>query len=355
EVSDAVMDWADLLQDVMLEMMDKNRAKHPNLANNEIQVIPGIIKAFITDNPAKLIPKARQDALKKVETSRLNKLVKQRLAGKFDKPINFRKIRKRKSFQRLSEQDRIAILTFSRSLKIKRRVKERVKFIKERKIRIDKTASINKIIDQAVKIISEKKLIVPKGQIKPSGFVKKGEAFLVKEAPKVLRKEIVAHEKGHILFAKLRLHSRINRLSPKKRKQLLSISKATLKRLGVLKSLTNKKAKSVGLTKNQLIIEEFLVRRATPRIERTIQARKATERRIRRAIEKGRKPIKIREVLTPKQRLEVRDRLLREIRFNPRRFISKTGKLALERLSKAQEQRAIGRAIRKGRKGIKIR
>ncbi len=50
EVSDAVMDWADLLEDVMLEMMQKNRAKHPNLANNEIQVIPGIVKAFITDD-----------------------------------------------------------------------------------------------------------------------------------------------------------------------------------------------------------------------------------------------------------------------------------------------------------------
>lgn len=55
EVSDAVMDWADLLQDVMLEMMEKNRAKHPNLANNEIQVIPGIIKAFITDEMRKML------------------------------------------------------------------------------------------------------------------------------------------------------------------------------------------------------------------------------------------------------------------------------------------------------------
>ncbi len=50
EVADAVMDWADLLQDVMLEMMEKNRVKHPNIANNEIQVIPGIVKAFITDD-----------------------------------------------------------------------------------------------------------------------------------------------------------------------------------------------------------------------------------------------------------------------------------------------------------------
>lgn len=49
EVKDAVGDWSDLLQDVMLEMMEKNKARHPNLANNEIQVIPGTIKAFITD------------------------------------------------------------------------------------------------------------------------------------------------------------------------------------------------------------------------------------------------------------------------------------------------------------------
>ncbi len=49
EVVDAVLDWANLLQDVMIEMMRRNKVKHPTLSNNEIQVIPGIIKAFITD------------------------------------------------------------------------------------------------------------------------------------------------------------------------------------------------------------------------------------------------------------------------------------------------------------------
>ncbi len=258
--------------------LKKSGVKFGKLSKGNQNFVTGQIKAFIRNNPAKLIPKARQVALKNVKASQLNKLVKQRLAGKFDKQIDFRKIRKRKDFRDLSRQDRIAIVTFSRSLRqrriVKEIVKERKKLIKEREIRLDKTASVNKIIDQAVKIISEKKVVVPKGQIKPSGFVKKGEAFLVKEAPKVLKKEIIAHEKGHILFAKSRLHSKINKLSPKKRKQLLSISKGTLKELGVLKSLTNKKAKSVGLTKNQLIIEEFLVRRATPRIERAIETRK---------------------------------------------------------------------------------
>ncbi len=49
EVTDGVLDWSNLLQDVMVEMMIRNKEKHPNLANNEIQVIPGTIKAFITD------------------------------------------------------------------------------------------------------------------------------------------------------------------------------------------------------------------------------------------------------------------------------------------------------------------
>ena len=49
EVVDAVQDWANLLQDVMVEMMARNIPKHPKLANNEIQVIPGIIKAFLTE------------------------------------------------------------------------------------------------------------------------------------------------------------------------------------------------------------------------------------------------------------------------------------------------------------------
>lgn len=49
EVTDAVSDWANLLQDVMIEMMKRNKANHRNLADNEIQVIPGTIKAFLTD------------------------------------------------------------------------------------------------------------------------------------------------------------------------------------------------------------------------------------------------------------------------------------------------------------------
>jgi len=50
EVTDGVMDWANLLEDVMIDMMDRNKVNHPNLTNNEIRVIPGNIKAFITDD-----------------------------------------------------------------------------------------------------------------------------------------------------------------------------------------------------------------------------------------------------------------------------------------------------------------
>ncbi len=49
EVTDAVLDWAGLLQDVMIDMMERNESAHPKLANNTIRVIPGTIKAFLTD------------------------------------------------------------------------------------------------------------------------------------------------------------------------------------------------------------------------------------------------------------------------------------------------------------------
>jgi len=49
EVTDAVMDWANLLEDVMLDMLERNKVSHKNLVNGKIEVIPGLIKAFITD------------------------------------------------------------------------------------------------------------------------------------------------------------------------------------------------------------------------------------------------------------------------------------------------------------------
>lgn len=50
EVTDAVLDWSALLEDVMIEMLNRNSDKHPTLAKSEIRVIPGTIKAFLTDD-----------------------------------------------------------------------------------------------------------------------------------------------------------------------------------------------------------------------------------------------------------------------------------------------------------------
>lgn len=50
EVTDAVMDWAGLLEDVMIEMLNRNKGRHSSLASSEIRVIPGKIKAFVTDD-----------------------------------------------------------------------------------------------------------------------------------------------------------------------------------------------------------------------------------------------------------------------------------------------------------------
>ena len=55
EVTDAVLDWASLLEDVMIEMLERNKENHPTLTNGEIRVIPGNIKAFITDDMKALL------------------------------------------------------------------------------------------------------------------------------------------------------------------------------------------------------------------------------------------------------------------------------------------------------------
>jgi len=55
EVTDAVLDWSALLEDVMYEMLKRNKGKHTSLANAEIRVIPGKIKAFITEDMKSLL------------------------------------------------------------------------------------------------------------------------------------------------------------------------------------------------------------------------------------------------------------------------------------------------------------
>ena len=55
EVFDAVKDWSDLLNEVMLDMLQRNKGKHPQLADSEIKVIPGIIQAFLTDEMRAMI------------------------------------------------------------------------------------------------------------------------------------------------------------------------------------------------------------------------------------------------------------------------------------------------------------
>lgn len=50
EVKDSVLDWASLLEEVMYEMLERNKRQHPKVANNEIRVVPGKIKAFVTDD-----------------------------------------------------------------------------------------------------------------------------------------------------------------------------------------------------------------------------------------------------------------------------------------------------------------
>ena len=50
EVKESVLDWSAILEDVMEEMLKRNRAKHRKYANSVIRVVPGTVKSFITDD-----------------------------------------------------------------------------------------------------------------------------------------------------------------------------------------------------------------------------------------------------------------------------------------------------------------
>lgn len=55
EINDAVLDYVELLDDVVKLILDKNKIEHRNLTKNNISIEPGIIKSFITDEMRTMI------------------------------------------------------------------------------------------------------------------------------------------------------------------------------------------------------------------------------------------------------------------------------------------------------------
>lgn len=58
EVIDAVLDWRDMLAQVAEATWEMNKSKHPKDTNRAIRVIPGLIKAFLTNDDKVLIRSA---------------------------------------------------------------------------------------------------------------------------------------------------------------------------------------------------------------------------------------------------------------------------------------------------------
>jgi len=55
EVVDAVLDWQLMLEEVIQLIIEKNKLLHKKQMNKDIRVIPGVIKAFLTDTMKRLI------------------------------------------------------------------------------------------------------------------------------------------------------------------------------------------------------------------------------------------------------------------------------------------------------------
>ena len=58
EVIDAVLDWRDMLQEVTKMTWEMNKSKHPKDTNRAIRVVPGLIRAFLTNDDKVLIRSA---------------------------------------------------------------------------------------------------------------------------------------------------------------------------------------------------------------------------------------------------------------------------------------------------------
>lgn len=57
EVVDAVLDWREMLNEISLEIVERNKKRHPKI-DRDIKVIPGVIKSFLTSDDKVLIRSA---------------------------------------------------------------------------------------------------------------------------------------------------------------------------------------------------------------------------------------------------------------------------------------------------------
>lgn len=96
EVVDAVLDLADLYKDVLFLIMEKNRIDHRNLTKREVRVIPGVIKATLTNAMLQMIQQYSDRGILSIEDTF------QGLPVGFDKEVST--IRRQREKERGDEQ-----------------------------------------------------------------------------------------------------------------------------------------------------------------------------------------------------------------------------------------------------------
>lgn len=50
EIKDAISDWSRLLENVMMEILERNSTTHRNLSQNNVKIVTGLIRAFLTND-----------------------------------------------------------------------------------------------------------------------------------------------------------------------------------------------------------------------------------------------------------------------------------------------------------------
>jgi len=69
EINDAVKDLGELYQEVLYKILERNKIEHRNLTNNEVRVLPGVIKSTLTKDMLTMIQKYSQTGILGIEST----------------------------------------------------------------------------------------------------------------------------------------------------------------------------------------------------------------------------------------------------------------------------------------------
>ncbi len=298
------------VNDFVKIQLNKRGFDFNKLSKIEQNFLTGQIKAKIKTQPERFLPKATQQALKNVKAKNISQLIKDRLEGKFDKPIFFEKIGKKK-FKDLTATQQLALRRFLKTKKIKEKKAEKRR------------------VSKATKFVLQRKKI-------------KLAELLSKKAKKRIVSRIRARVKADPTIT-LSKTQKIALRKAKTQSELARIEKAISKRLEGKEIELSSKQKATIKRKIKRIIKsepEKFIPEARKQALKNLQ--KVQEKRvISRAKKLGKREIKPFELLSKTDKKFIKGQFKAKIKAQPERFIPKARRQALIQIQKPEIKQVV--------------